>query len=275
MFQFDPYTREFYEAKASGSLQSARVIVPILLRSFRVSSVVDVGCGVGNWLKVFQENGIGTVRGLDGPHIDDAMLAIERDAFTAVDLREPFQFEHRYDLAVSLEVAEHLSEDHAAAFVKKLTDAAPVVLFSAAVPGQPGVEHVNLQWQDYWRTIFADLGYVPSDIIRPAIWGRLDVDYWYQQNTIVYSQDLVVANRPDVTFVSENISLNMIHPSLYEQKRIEYEEAIRIASELDLRKAIRAIPNLTIKAARRRLYPLYAKPFKGENPKRRREVGRR
>jgi hypothetical protein len=253
MSVYSPYTREFYDLKSNGSLQSARVIVPVLLRYFRITSVVDVGCGVGNWLKVFQENGITSIRGIDGPHVDDTMLAIDKNAFTAVDLREQFQFRNRYDLAVSLEVAEHLSEDHATSFVKKLTDVAPVVLFSAAVPGQPGVEHVNLQWQDYWRKIFAELDYVPSDIIRPVIWGRLDVEYWYQQNTIVYCQNQVAVNRPDIPYVSKNISLNIIHPLLYDYKRIEYEEAIRIASPLDLKKAISAIPSLTIKAARRRL----------------------
>lgn len=253
MSEFERYNRQFYESRCEGSLQSARVIVPILLQYFPVRSVVDIGCGIGTWLKVFQENRVPNILGVDGPHIDEAMLIIQKEKFVAVDLRTQLNLLDRYDLAVSLEVAEHLPEELSTAFVMKLTAAAPVVLFSAAVPGQPGVEHINAQWQDYWRTIFGDRSYVALDIVRPAVWGRGDVDYWYQQNTIVYCHNSIAATRSDLSWASEKSSLNMIHPALYEQKTKEYEEVIRVLSEPHLSKTIRSIPGLAIKTLRRRL----------------------
>jgi hypothetical protein len=49
----------------------------------------------------------------------------------------------RFDLAISLEVAEHLPEGSAGALVSTLIEAAPVVVFSAAIKGQSGTNHIN------------------------------------------------------------------------------------------------------------------------------------
>lgn len=247
------YDRQFYEARSDGSLRSARVIIPILLRYFPVRSVVDIGCGIGTWLKVFEENGVRHVLGVDGPHIDPAMLVIHSQKFLAVDLQAELRLLDCYDLAMSLEVAEHLPEAFSTRFVTKLTEAAPIVLFSAAVPGQPGLQHVNTQWQDYWRAIFGDRGYVALDIVRPAVWGRGDVDYWYQQNTIVYCHSSIAVTRSDLPWDSEKTSLNVVHPALYGQKTREYEETIRTLSERGLGKTIRSIPGLAINRLRRGL----------------------
>jgi SAM-dependent methyltransferase len=250
----EAYTPQFYEWLSTRSLQSARVIVPLLLRYFEVTSVVDIGCGIGTWLKAFVENNVSDVTGVDGPHIDKAMLMIDKEAFLTLDLCGPLTIGRRYDVAVSLEVAEHLPEQRAASFLKDLTYAAPVVLFSAAVPGQPGIEHVNPQWQDYWRAIFGNYGYMALDIVRPAIWGRADIDYWYQQNTIVYCHNTIITSRPDLHCISEKISLNLVHPDLYQLKADEYEQTIRRLSEPSLRKVIRDIPSLILNAMRKRLH---------------------
>jgi hypothetical protein len=209
---------------------------------------VDVGCGIGTWLRIFSDNKVRELTGVDGPHIDKTMLMIDQNVFVTANLAMPFMVDRRYDLAVSLEVAEHLPEGRAASFVKDLTQLAPVVLFSAAVPGQPGVEHINAQWQDYWRIIFLKHGYVALDIVRPAIWGRADVDYWYQQNTIVYCDNTIIATRPDLHCVSQDVSLNAVHPHLYELKAQEYQEIIKTLSEPNLRRTIHAISNLSLKS---------------------------
>lgn len=255
MSQFERYDRQFYEARCDGSLQSARAIIPIVLHYFSVRSVVDIGCGIGTWLKVFEENGVPDILGIDGPHIDQSMLVIQKEKFVAADLRTQSHLLGRYDLAVSLEVAEHLPAEVSTAFVMKLTAAAPVVLFSAAVPGQPGIEHINAQWQDYWRRIFSDRSYVALDIVRPAVWGRQDVEYWYQQNTIVYCHNSIAAIRTDLPSTSKETSLNMIHPGLYKQITNAYEERIEILSNPSLGNVIRSIPTIAIKTLRQHLKP--------------------
>jgi SAM-dependent methyltransferase len=248
--RLEVYTPEFYQSLSARSLQSARIIVPLFLRYFQVASVIDIGCGIGTWLRAFVENNVSEVTGIDGPHIDKATLMVDKVAFITQDLSAPLTVQHRYDVAVSLEVAEHLPDHRANSFIKDLTDAAPVVLFSAAVPGQPGIEHINPQWQDYWRAIFADYGYAALDLVRPAIWGSAHIDYWYQQNTIVYCDNTVIIARPDLRCVSDKISLNIVHPDLYQLKAQDYKEDIERLSQPN------QIPRLALNAVRRALHPL-------------------
>ena len=91
-------------------------------------------------------------------------------------------------MAISLEVAEHLPEDCADQFVGALVRAAPIVVFSAAIPHQGGVDHRNEQRQSYWREKFEEHAYVAVDCIRPLVYRHSEVKVWYRQNTIVYCE---------------------------------------------------------------------------------------
>ena len=102
------YTRNYYKDQAPVSLASARIVVPCVIDFVRPTSVVDVGCGVGAWLSVFQEYGVRRIVGLDGAYVDRSLLMIPHDACFNVDLRSPFCLDETFDLALSLEVAEHL-----------------------------------------------------------------------------------------------------------------------------------------------------------------------
>ena len=145
------YDRKFYDEHRDDSLRSARVTVPIVLSLVAPSSIVDVGCGTGTWLTVFRENGIEDVVGIDGDYVPRDRLLIPADRFIARDLTKPLLLDRIFDLAVSVEVAEHLPASAADQFVRSLCSLAPSVLFSAAVPGQFGVRHLNPQWPWYWH----------------------------------------------------------------------------------------------------------------------------
>ena len=186
------YDASFFEPLTAGALQSARVIVPLLLRLVHPESVIDVGCGLGAWLKVFQEYGVQRVRGIDGDYIDRAKLMIEPTCFTSVDLAEGFELSECYDLAICLEVAEHLPAAAASRLVRSLTGVAPMVLFSAAIPGQKGSGHVNEQWPSYWKPLFAAHGFQRLDPLRRAIWRDNRVQWFYRQNLFLYvSQEVL------------------------------------------------------------------------------------
>jgi hypothetical protein len=158
--------------------------------------VVDVGCGTGAWLSVFREHGITDMLGLDGPYVSPAQLLIPLECFRARDLAKPFNVDGFFDLAISLEVAEHLPEASASTFVSALCRAAPVVLFSAAVPGQGGVNHLNEQWPEYWRRLFALQGYRMFDPIRSQIWHDERVSLWYRQNMFLFVHADLVEKSP-------------------------------------------------------------------------------
>jgi hypothetical protein len=157
-----------------------------VLRFVPARSAVDVGCGQGVWLAVLRELGVEDVYGVDGAYVDRALLEIPQDRFHSHDLSQRLVLGRTFDLAVSLEVAEHLAAEAADGFVDSLTQLAPVVLFSAAAPYQGGQHHVNEQWPAYWAGRFAERGYLPVDCLRRRVWTHPDVEWWYAQNTFLY-----------------------------------------------------------------------------------------
>jgi SAM-dependent methyltransferase len=183
----DQYSRDFFESHKTESDPSAQVIIPIILSLFSIKSVVDVGCGVGAWLSTFESHGVTDYLGIDGAWVPNDMLRIPKDRFLAVDLKAISDI-GQFDMAISLEVAEHLPENCADQFVNALVRAAPIVVFSAAIPYQGGIAHINEQLQSYWKEKFVRHGYVAVDCIRPQVYQRSDVSFWYRQNVIVYCE---------------------------------------------------------------------------------------
>jgi SAM-dependent methyltransferase len=182
------YGDEFFENQVDGSLNSARVIVPLVLDLLSVSSVVDFGCGRGTWLSVFKEAGTSEILGLDGNYVERQRLLIDPSCFQAVDLTVPIALGRSFDLAICVEVAEHLPTMKSETLVQSLTEASPFVLFSAAVPGQGGVHHVNEQWPDYWEALFALRHYERLDPFRPVLLRDGRVRWWYRQNLYLYAR---------------------------------------------------------------------------------------
>jgi SAM-dependent methyltransferase len=187
------YDDTFFARVTQDTVESARIIVPLLLKLINPASVVDIGCGLGAWLKVCQEHRIKVFRGFDGDYIDRSKLLVQPSCFTAVDLAEPIEIDQRFDLAICLEVAEHLPEAAAPGLVRMLTTVAPFVLFSAAIPGQRGPGHVNEQWPSYWKALFTENGFQRLDPIRRHIWRNSHVQWWYRQNLFLYaSRDAII-----------------------------------------------------------------------------------
>ena len=180
-----PYTERFFRDVGEDGA-SAAVIVPLVLQYVDAKSIVDVGCGVGRWLAEFQKCGVEDVLGIDGDYVPRQLLQIASDRFRSADLSRPVSVGRRFDLAVSLEVAEHLPAAAAAEFVSSLAGLAPVVLFSAAIPLQGGTQHLNEQWPEYWAELFAQHRFEVVDCLRGEIWWNPSVRWWYAQNIFFF-----------------------------------------------------------------------------------------
>jgi SAM-dependent methyltransferase len=239
------YTESFYSNLAEGSGPSAAVIVPLLLDVLDVSSVLDVGCGVGDWLASFVAAGVDDVIGVDSENVPAHLLRIPVEKVQRTDLARPFDLGRRFDLAISVEVAEHLPESSAAGFVASISEHADLVLFSAAVPGQGGTGHVNERWPSYWAQRFAEHGYVALDVLRPLIWERDDVMYWYAQNCLLYARGAALEALGDVGRWEPRL-LDVVHPALWS----------RPPEPLGLRGLVHQVPGVaaeTVAHYRRRL----------------------
>lgn len=196
MTTMNHYDREFFQATGDGSLRSARVVAPLVVDLVAPRSVVDFGCGVGAWLRAFDELGVSDYLGLDGEYVLARELYVPTNSIRVARLEEPPLLGRRFDLAVCLEVGEHLPDSAAMPLVNSLTQAAPVVLFSAAVPGQGGTNHVNERWPGYWREIFSRFGYHRMDPIRHRVWRNPNVEWWYRQNIYLFASGDEIAKRP-------------------------------------------------------------------------------
>lgn len=206
-------------------LKSARIIIPILLEEVRVDSVLDVGCGTGIWLRAFRENGVDRIKGIDGPWIPEDSLNIPAENFEAIDFYEQrLSIAERFDLAVCLEVFEHLDPSISDALLQTLCKASGVILFSAAIPGQRGYKHINECYQDYWIWRFRKFGFHAYDLIRPKVWMNEDVLWWYQQNCLVFANESAAEEH---NLQRKPFMQNVVHPVLYQMARKEGKSRVK------------------------------------------------
>jgi len=211
------YSHDFYDDLAPGSARSAGVVLPLVFELLQPASLVDVGCGVGTWARAATDLGVPRVVGVDGGYALEAGLRIPPDSFVAADLAAAVpDLGGRFDIAISLEVAEHLPAGRSEGFVADLCALADVVVFSAAIPGQLGTDHINLQLQSAWANRFRTHGYLAFDLVRPRIWHDDQVEAFYRQNTFVYVNE----SRPELVERARELAtvlplvFDAVHPDL-------------------------------------------------------------
>lgn len=234
------YDREFFADRDDRTRYAAKRILGLVLEYIpNLESVVDVGCGVGTWLSVCQEYGVDRIKGVDGADIDEDLLSINPQFFSVQDIESGLSRELSFDLAICLEVAEHLRPEIGRSLVEDLVHLSDVILFSAAVPGQGGTHHKNEQWPSYWSALFDGYGYKPLDTIRGRIWHDEKIPVWYRQNILLYvSSNRLNKIRSRVGNTTRPLSI--VHPQMYEEV-LRGEISISKAAKLCQRSLSRAI----------------------------------
>jgi hypothetical protein len=167
-------------------VQSIRAVFP------EVKRLGDVGAGTGAYAAAARKAGlhatpyewsavgrwIGSFQGLSRNRLDLT------DDSTLNPIRG-------FDLAYSIEVAEHLPPDLGAKLVKTLVGAAPIVVFTAAQPGQGGQGHINEQPKSYWTEQFTMYGATydadSSERLRAQFVDRAVEDYLIE-NVMVFTR---------------------------------------------------------------------------------------
>lgn len=189
-------------------LDGPSIIFPLIKEKYLVKSILDVGCGLGIWLKVASECGIEDFMGIDGIEIESSQFLAPKNNFKKQDLTKSWEIGRRFDVAICLEVAEHLPSEAEHNLISSLVKHSDLVIFSAACPHQGGQGHINCQWPVYWQNLFNEYGYSCLDELRPLLWNEKFPEYWYKQNIFVAKKDPCVAGlEPKI--------MSIIHPDFY------------------------------------------------------------
>ena len=198
------YDSEFFKENVRVGMSAARVLMPYVIEKTNAITIIDIGCGPATFLSMAKLLGC-KVHGVDG-YAPDEYLLINKSEFTRQDLQDGNVSCKGYDLAMCLEFGEHIPESSADALVRGLCEAR-YVFWSAAIPGQNGVNHINEQWPSWWAPKFAERGYVGSCDIRRAFWNDRRVAGFYRQNAMIYAKPRDL----DMIGMTQNV-LDEVHP---------------------------------------------------------------
>ena len=154
------YSSRFFKRRTwkyrTDEIGAARAIY----RLWKPESVYDVGCAIGSFLEGFWLAGakIGGCE-LYRTQAEQYMADAVRPHVRQLDATQAILDEEKYDLVLSVEVAEHLPETGAQTFCHNLVALAKSrIVITAAGEGQRGTGHVNCRPQRYWKDLMGVAG---------------------------------------------------------------------------------------------------------------------
>ncbi len=132
-----------------------------LIKTFNITSMLDIGCSVGGMVRLAEELGIEST-GIEGDwtlgnYWDD--IAVHVHDFTEGPCGG---LADQYDLAWCIEFLEHVEEQYMSNYMEAFQRCNYVVC-TAAPPSAVNAHHFNLQDHLYWQKKFADAGFNYDD----------------------------------------------------------------------------------------------------------------
>jgi SAM-dependent methyltransferase len=218
------YNEGFYLDQKDSSYRSATIVLDFLFRYYCPKSVVDVGCGLGTWLKVCREKGVKTIKGYDVNEMPADQFFIDRNLVEIIDLEKPVAVSQTYDLALSVEVAEHIDPGHTERYLDYLTALSDVILFSAANPHQLGMGHVNEQPPTYWSERFGRRQFLCFDLLRPTLMNVEGISWWYRQNLLLFVHEKRAGRFREQGLAPVESPMYLYHPERFFILMREYEQ---------------------------------------------------
>lgn len=182
------YGREYYEEMLAGNrLDDAIEFSQVVADLYDPDSVIDFGAGAGRFLIPFHEAGIG-IRGLERNRKAIETSPLPEEVFDIHDLSDPFESDRQYDVALCMEVLEHLPESALGTTIDSIASSCDVAIVTAATPGQGGVHHVNERELDEWIQLFEARGmdYRQMEVDRLTDRISPNSERWLVANLMVF-----------------------------------------------------------------------------------------
>ena len=187
------YDQDYYQTHVEPTaVRGAMIMADSIMEKLHPKNLIDVGCGTGALLEVFQKHGV-KVKGLEYSEAALVFCRARQLDVSKFDLMaDDVGSSEIYDVGVSLEVAEHLPAKVAEKYVDMLTRLAQTIVFTAATPGQGGLDHVNEQPPAYWIEKFATRGFILNADCTKALsenWRASGlVASWYFNNLLIFEK---------------------------------------------------------------------------------------
>ncbi len=149
------YSDNFFKeiAEDEKTKKSAGKIAEYIKKNFDGHSVIDVGCGIGIYLKPLEKRNY-EVLGVEGSEKALKYAKINKSKILIKDVTKNINLNKKFDVVLCFEVAEHISTKYSETLVKNLTNLGDIILFTAASPGQGGIDHINEQKKEFWIGLF-------------------------------------------------------------------------------------------------------------------------
>ena len=187
------YSEGYFEFVNREASKSSPVIAESIVETFTPSEVLDVGCGTGALLRSLKNKKV-NVLGMEKSKKAIKMCkkkGVDVIKFDIVHDKDPFP-ERKFDIVTSMEVAEHIPESASKEYLNLLCRHSQIVIFTAAVPGQGGKNHLNEQPHRYWIERFENRGYSLLNNVTKKMkkkWQSKGVTSWYHKNLMIFSND--------------------------------------------------------------------------------------
>lgn len=219
------YSQNYYDNQKTSSYQAAKLILGDLYEIYKFKSVVDFGCGSGAWLKAAWElNNDIKLSGIDGKYVKD-IIDFHKANYYYKNLEEKVEIE-KHDLTISLETAEHLKPERAKSFIDDLCKSSDVILFSAAVDGHGGANHLNEQTQSYWIKLFQENNYFPFIFLdRKKYWFHPVFEqcpHYIAGSFLYIKKNTETFNLLEKFRVKEDFVVDIVHPNILKWRKDEY-----------------------------------------------------
>lgn len=144
-----------------------------------VETVVDVGCGMGDYTRAFISKGI-QCTGYDG---NPCTSQLTEGLCDVKDFAVPVDF-GVFDLVLCLEVGEHISKEYEQVFLDNITKASKkYLLLTWGLEGQPGWGHVNGRSNEYIISEVKKRGFRYEP--KKSQFLRETAEHWWFKSTIM------------------------------------------------------------------------------------------
>jgi hypothetical protein len=180
------YPPKFFTKREHWKKKVYKIMAEDIDKMFNPNSVIDIGCGSGFIMKYINAD---KKQGIEGTANVYKVLRVDKNMVDIRDLRNIIHQDYPlYDIAVSIEVAEHIEPQFANTFVENLCNLSHTIILTAAPPNQGGNHHVNCQPKEYWKEKFKKFNFQYSkqtDSLRNKWKSHIPQKYAYLYNNLM------------------------------------------------------------------------------------------